>query len=535
MSISVDEIRNVVNPSWSGVGTIPNTIIRNLTAGSREMVYSDSISENITVLTSRSSQTTNGVIQGLLYVPDLDRDDPCVTQTAPFVPATATRQKNLPPTNYNLIAIAPWVNANCTKSYLASARTDPLRAFIFYRPGNSTAKPPPVSSSVWNLNDDGKWKTQNSFPIYAISGTVGHGIMYELSQYSGNLTAVPFGKNITNIYAANEDDYVRIWTQVSVSSPDTLPQIWVFVLITAGVLLFVVGGTSLLMHWVARRRRASLRRRVISGEVNIEGMGIRRIIVPLSHIQQFPLFTYHYEPDDRSEPVSPASPTSPRLPGTVARRDSRGASESNQAARTHAFSEKGLNSPLGVSTAATDFQPVCAICLEAYQNRVTIIRELPCGHIFHPDCIDEFLGENSSLCPVCKACMLPKGYCPRITNSMVRRERAIRRLRDSIEVEDSDVESTRGRMHSWGSSIKNRIFSPGPSDQPSSTELRRPRRTASIRNPRPGAEDSLENQPARPTDLMRDRMRQLAGSPMDHGEGNLTRLQRIQRKIFPGF
>ncbi len=66
----------------------------------------------MTVLLSRYAETENGVIQGLLYVPDLTPDDPCSELEKDWVPVSAVRQVNLPPTNYNLIALAPWYNAN---------------------------------------------------------------------------------------------------------------------------------------------------------------------------------------------------------------------------------------------------------------------------------------------------------------------------------------------------------------------------------------------------------------------------------------
>ncbi len=63
---------------------------------------------------------------------------------------------------------------------------------------------------------------------------------------------------------------------------------------------------------------------------------------------------------------------------------------------------------------------------------VTTIRELPCLHFLHPKCIDSFLSNNSSLCPMCEKSTLPLGYCPvKITNTMVTREHAIRRMRGS--------------------------------------------------------------------------------------------------------
>lgn len=73
-------------------------------------------------------------------------------------------------------------------------------------------------------------------------------------------------------------------------------------------------------------------------------------------------------------------------------------------------------------------QPTCPICLEDFESHRTLVRELPCWHIYHPPCIDTFLLENSSLCPVCKKRVLEKNFCPEnITNAMVRSERHLRR------------------------------------------------------------------------------------------------------------
>ena len=44
---------------------------------------------------------------------------------------------------------------------------------------------------------------------------------------------------------------------------------------------------------------------------------------------------------------------------------------------------------------------MCAICICDYENE-DILRNLPCGHHFHQECIDRWFGMNR-LCPVCKA------------------------------------------------------------------------------------------------------------------------------------
>ncbi|KAL8142344.1 hypothetical protein V2J09_015376 [Rumex salicifolius] len=43
----------------------------------------------------------------------------------------------------------------------------------------------------------------------------------------------------------------------------------------------------------------------------------------------------------------------------------------------------------------------CAICLEDWRNSGVIVKEMPCKHRFHGDCIEKWLGIHGS-CPVCR-------------------------------------------------------------------------------------------------------------------------------------
>ena len=45
---------------------------------------------------------------------------------------------------------------------------------------------------------------------------------------------------------------------------------------------------------------------------------------------------------------------------------------------------------------------MCAICVDEFEDGEDV-RILPCSHIFHSKCIDEWLSNYSSLCPLCKA------------------------------------------------------------------------------------------------------------------------------------
>ncbi|KAL7620477.1 hypothetical protein AAE478_009472 [Parahypoxylon ruwenzoriense] len=412
-----------------------------------QIAYSEDLLGNITTLSTTSVSTTNGVVQGLLYVPDLAADDPCQQLAATYIPRNVTRQVNLPTTNYKLIALAPWIDVNCTKSFLESARVDPIRAMLVYRPNEDTSQPPDDDSEVWNLGDGGAWKTRNRYPVYAIPGAAGNGMMRQLSLYSGDLSQVPFSSQIISTYSPNPADYVRVWTELTVVTVSATLPLWAFVLIILGVIVAVIGSTSLLMHFVQGRRRAALRRRVMRGEVNLEALGIKRLTVPLAHIETFPLFTYNYDPQ------LPSSPTSAKSPQKKGRRSSE-------------VSWKLPSARYDKNSSAIDYQPACLICLEDFECRRTVIRELPCGHIYHPECINEFLSHLSSLCPTCKESMLPLGHCPKITNSMVRREFGTRKLRSRGGM-TVDVETGRRRLSSWSSSIKKhmcRVSSPKPDE-----------------------------------------------------------------------
>lgn len=43
----------------------------------------------------------------------------------------------------------------------------------------------------------------------------------------------------------------------------------------------------------------------------------------------------------------------------------------------------------------------CPICLDTVSN-ICLCRRLPCNHVFHPHCIDNWLLESSDTCPICR-------------------------------------------------------------------------------------------------------------------------------------
>jgi len=377
-------------------------------------------------------------------VPSLPPSDPCFIVSKQYISHNVTRKASLPANDYSLlIAHAPWISVNCTKSYLASAGSDGARAFIFYLVDGSASTPPPDSNGpAWNLDDAGQWKAHNNFPVYAVQQSDGAQIMQQLSLYSGNMTDAPNGYLLTSLFDARS--YVRLYCDFNTGSASTLPNLWIFFLIILGILLGIIALTSLLMYLVQSRRRQQLRRLIANGQVDLEALGIKRLRVPQQVLDQLPLFVYVAQEQAIGvyNPVPSCGSTSTTtifegayVPGRIALRDGIPTTEAQPPRRPD--SKGSLPSPDALPHLQLPYnQTSCPICLEDFVSHRTIVRKLPCPHIYHPECIDPMLQEYSSLCPCCKGKVLPVGYCPtKITNNMVRLERNIRRMRERVTVE----------------------------------------------------------------------------------------------------
>lgn len=487
---------------------------------------------------------------GLLYVPDL-RSDGCKREEERHVKSNVTRKANLPQsttTEYAFIAVAPWLSPNCTIEYFESARTSPVKAFFVFQPGDSAQQPPPMSDPSWNLHDGGAWKAANNFPTYALLPIGGTWIMNALSAYSGNVTDAP--NNTTLVRLFSPDDYIRIWATVNIEGGNQLPSLWVFLVIVLGILIVVILATSSFMHIIQRRRRNDLRRRVINGEVNLETLGVKRLTVPQDFLEKLPLSTYTSK--NNEDPEKDQTHGDPPL----ARRSSAPTVPSSHNDPQPAF-----------------LQPTCPICIDDFEPSESQVRELPCRHIFHPECIDTFLLNNSSLCPMCKKSVLPKGYCPtKITNAMVRRERMLTRMRRNSAMRaqagavgngqtqiPAGASNTSGLFGSLGSRIGGavtgrRVFSAPARTQTNDIEMGTagPPPLSSVPETTPAVQSQSQSQLSpsperigRPPNVNRRewaQQRALALIGHHHGstngveeEENVPNWKRRLRKVFPGF
>ena len=272
-------------------------------------------------------------------------------------------------------------------------------------------------------------------PIYGITSDDAIPLLQNMVSYSGNMSSVPLGSNLTSLY--DPLDYVRLTLTIDTGEGSTLPGLWLFLLVILAALGLIIASTSISMHFSQYRARRDLRRRIAAGEIDLESLGIKRLTVPKEQIDAMPITIYGASPIPRSKAVI----QSVRSADNESRQSpSRQSSSSGPSTLIpdpkHASTDSTIGAPQEAqNTVPTDGfeQQSCAICLDDYVVNTTPIRHLPCNHIYHPHCIDPFLQTRSSLCPLCKRSVLPKGFIPpslQLTNQTVARERRIRLMRE---------------------------------------------------------------------------------------------------------
>lgn len=226
-----------------------------------------------------------------------------------------------------------------------------------------------------------------------------------------------------------------------------MPSLWGFVLAILGTILVLSILLLLCYQIVQKRRRERLQRRIEAGDVDLEFLGLNQMKVPPEVLDQLPKYTY----PELSTPPEAVSNSNTQSQNTKFYADGHGAittiKEESEEEEANTDDESHIKRPQpSAATTSSAIAPsqaippitseyrlsysqtTCAICLDDYEPGLSIVREMPCGHIFDVDCIDTFLTQGSSLCPLCKKSVLPAGSYPiPVTNIMVQRDYIQRR------------------------------------------------------------------------------------------------------------
>ncbi|KAL2802637.1 hypothetical protein BJX63DRAFT_105969 [Aspergillus granulosus] len=365
---------------------------------------------DIRTLSSKNAPKV-GPIKGLLYVPSLDGHDDCNNTLAPHIPANVSRYQDVAQYGYHTIGLAPWVTPDCSRWFLEASGRVGTKALVFFLPSSEDDKPPPAHDDVWLLAGEPPWKNMSQFPIYAIPGQAGTTLMEQLSWYSGN-------GNETTAQSGQWD--MRLFTIINLERTGSKsPNIWGFLLAIFGTLLVLCVILLLVYQLIQRRRRETLQRRLEANGVDYEQYALQHFRVSQDFLAKLPVYTYPSLDDPHPgssrqslcEIDKREQSQDTLMIETERRRIEKEAAEDNEQNSESAKTPRRPSHTKHVNRLSHS-QTTCAICLEDFVPASSTVRELPCGHIYHPECIDISLTRNSSLCPLCKKSVLPPELYP---------------------------------------------------------------------------------------------------------------------------
>ncbi|PWY95584.1 RING finger domain protein [Aspergillus sclerotioniger CBS 115572] len=381
-------------------------------------VFSLKLESTIQTL-SEQNAPDKGPIQGLLFVPRLDEQNRCNNATAPFIPANVTRLQGVTQFGSRMIGLAPWVNDECTQAFLNASQDPTPDALVFFLPSNDDTKPPSANDPVWLLGGSAAWQSRSEFPVYAIPGAAGVTLMDQLSRDgTTNQTALAqMQSGVSQLMAVIDID----------SGGSKMPSIWGFILAILGTILVLTIILLLFYQLVHKRHQRELQRRLEAGEADLEQLAQHHVKVPPEFLETMPIYLFSGPNASDSGSQNEIAPFREPLAdiieeGEVEDAASQPPAFANQVADDEpekATDDESARRPSQSDPEAayarhqnrlSRLQTTCAICLDDFVPMSSRVRELPCGHIFHPPCIDTSLMQSSSLCPLCKKSVLPGGW-----------------------------------------------------------------------------------------------------------------------------
>lgn len=272
-----------------------------------------------------------------------------------------------------------------------------------------------------------------------IDNVHGQALLTQLQKYAGSNYAE---EGLSDGGVSNGTNVAKV--RVELAGPQNLlPSVWTFLLIVVFVFLVLAFLTSLALHLSRWRRRREILRNggvlppdlepgfggmMLGARPRHRGMRMKPIKKTVPKEMLDDLKTYYYSDMDAEVPVanddakSVKSVKSTRSMKTV--KSMRSANFDPAAAAAEILDKTpAVPAPERVpalvaqehsaesSTAGNILSPThhrftssstCPICIDDYTTGQDLLRELPCGHAFHADCIDPYLLERSDLCPLCK-------------------------------------------------------------------------------------------------------------------------------------
>jgi hypothetical protein len=170
------------------------------------------------------------------------------------------------------------------------------------------------------------------------------------------------------------------------------------------------------------------------GQVDIEALALNQMKAPKEVVDKMPLYTYlEINPSPEPSINHERTPENEREHDLVYKTTLASPKEDNQS-----LDDAGLKKPEAAviqpgkheqdedkraKYRLSHTQTTCAICLDDFVAGSSMVRELPCGHIFDSECIDPCLTNNSCLCPLCKKSVLPAcSYYIPMTTEMAQQE-----------------------------------------------------------------------------------------------------------------
>jgi hypothetical protein len=69
-----------------------------------------------------------------------------------------------------------------------------------------------ANDAYWSVGDGGKWKSDNPYPVYALTGAAGNTLIAATANYSGDITDVPNSQVL--LETQDRSDYVRLYADI---------------------------------------------------------------------------------------------------------------------------------------------------------------------------------------------------------------------------------------------------------------------------------------------------------------------------------